>query len=92
MTGFACILELLVEPLYILSQKKKYYNIRVYTEPAASLLRCLMTFILVKGYADVVINILLFTVMSFCSYYLHNLLPRVSFVKGIIVKGIIITL
>ncbi|KAK3125020.1 hypothetical protein QOZ80_7BG0598920 [Eleusine coracana subsp. coracana] len=51
--GFACILELLAEPLYILSQKKKYYNIRVYTEPAANLLRCLMTFILVNRHANV---------------------------------------
>ncbi|TVT98448.1 hypothetical protein EJB05_12528 [Eragrostis curvula] len=51
--GFACILELLAEPLYILSQKKKYYNIRVYTEPAANLLRCLTTFILVKGHTKV---------------------------------------
>ncbi|RLM86852.1 hypothetical protein C2845_PM04G24770 [Panicum miliaceum] len=47
--GFACILELLAEPLYIISQKKKYYNIRVYAEPAATLFRCLTTFILVKG-------------------------------------------
>ncbi|XP_062187184.1 uncharacterized protein LOC133890704 isoform X1 [Phragmites australis] len=51
--GFACILELLAEPLYILSQKKKYYNIRVYTEPAAALLRCLTTFILIKGHIKV---------------------------------------
>lgn len=72
MAGFACILELLAEPLYILSQKKKYYNIRVYTEPAANLLRCLMTFILVNGHADVVINLRLYTVLSFCPCYLYN--------------------
>ncbi|GJN32320.1 hypothetical protein PR202_gb20819 [Eleusine coracana subsp. coracana] len=34
-------------------KKKKYYNIRVYTEPAANLLRCLMTFILVNRHANV---------------------------------------
>ncbi|CAL5072696.1 unnamed protein product [Urochloa decumbens] len=51
--GFACILELLAEPLYIISQKKKYYNIRVYVEPAATLFRCLTTFILVKGHIEV---------------------------------------
>ena len=55
MTGFACILELLAEPLYIISQKKKYYNIRVYAEPAATVFRCLTTFILVKGRIKVVI-------------------------------------
>ncbi|KAL5198277.1 hypothetical protein ABZP36_001789 [Zizania latifolia] len=48
--GFACILELLAEPLYILSQRKKYYEIRVYTEPVATLLRCFTTFIfIIKG-------------------------------------------
>uniref|UniRef100_A0A0D9WYW6 Protein RFT1 homolog n=1 Tax=Leersia perrieri TaxID=77586 RepID=A0A0D9WYW6_9ORYZ len=50
--GFACVLELLAEPLYILSQRKKYYQIRVYTEPVATLLRCLTTFIFVaKGHS-----------------------------------------
>ncbi|XP_073358569.1 uncharacterized protein [Aegilops tauschii subsp. strangulata] len=47
--GFACMLELLAEPLYILSQTKKYYIIRVYTEPTATLLRCLTTYIFIKG-------------------------------------------
>ncbi|XP_062190573.1 uncharacterized protein LOC133893544 isoform X2 [Phragmites australis] len=51
--GFACMLELLAEPLYILFQKKKYYKIRVYTEPAASILRCLTTFIFIKGHIKV---------------------------------------
>uniref|UniRef100_A0A453G3M5 Protein RFT1 homolog n=1 Tax=Aegilops tauschii subsp. strangulata TaxID=200361 RepID=A0A453G3M5_AEGTS len=51
--GFACILELLAEPLYILSQTKKYYIIRVYTEPAATLLRCLTTYIFIKGHIKV---------------------------------------
>ncbi|PNT75072.1 hypothetical protein BRADI_1g27357v3 [Brachypodium distachyon] len=51
--GFACMLELLAEPLYILSQTKKYYTIRVYTEPAATLLRCLTTFIFIKGHIKV---------------------------------------
>ncbi|ONM23672.1 lipid transporters [Zea mays] len=51
--GFACILELLAEPLYIISQKKKYYNIRVYVEPTATLFRCLTTFILIKGHIKV---------------------------------------
>ncbi|KAL6639275.1 hypothetical protein ACP70R_023005 [Stipagrostis hirtigluma subsp. patula] len=51
--GFACVLELMAEPLYILSQKKKYYIIRVYTEPAASVLRCLTTFIFINGHFKV---------------------------------------
>ncbi|KAF2922846.1 uncharacterized protein [Oryza sativa Japonica Group] len=50
--AFACVLELLAEPLYILSQRKKYYQIRVYTEPVATLLRCLTTFIFItKGHS-----------------------------------------
>ncbi|VAI50551.1 unnamed protein product [Triticum turgidum subsp. durum] len=51
--GFACMLELLAEPLYILSQTKKYYIIRVYTEPTATLLRCLTTYIFIKGHIKV---------------------------------------
>ncbi|KAF8644591.1 hypothetical protein HU200_066398 [Digitaria exilis] len=53
--GFACILELMAEPLYIISQKKKYYDIRMYVEPAATLFRCLTSFILVKGHIKVVV-------------------------------------
>ncbi|VAI62013.1 unnamed protein product [Triticum turgidum subsp. durum] len=53
MAGFACMLELLAEPLYILSQTKKYYIIRVYTEPTATLLRCLTTYIFIKGHIKV---------------------------------------
>ncbi|CAM0957342.1 unnamed protein product [Alopecurus aequalis] len=51
--GFACILELLAEPLYILSQTKKYYIIRVYTEPAATLLRCITTYVFIKRHVKV---------------------------------------
>lgn len=51
--GFACILELLAEPLYIISQKKGYYDMRMYTEPAATLFRCLTTFILIKRHVKV---------------------------------------
>nr|TKW09410.1 hypothetical protein SEVIR_6G092700v2 [Setaria viridis] len=77
--GFACILELLAEPLYIISQKKKYYNIRVYAEPAATLFRCLTTFILVKGHIKVHKLVLVslsqvvygaFIFFGYCSYFL----------------------
>ncbi|CAM0905884.1 unnamed protein product [Alopecurus aequalis] len=51
--GLACILELLAEPLYILSQTKKYYIIRVYTEPAATLLRCMTSYVFIKGHVKV---------------------------------------
>lgn len=69
MTALACVLELLAEPLYILSQRKKYYQIRVYTEPVATLLRCLTTFIFItKGHSKMVIAEV-FTLLTFYSTY-----------------------
>ncbi|BAT01524.1 Os07g0486100 [Oryza sativa Japonica Group] len=67
--AFACVLELLAEPLYILSQRKKYYQIRVYTEPVATLLRCLTTFIFItKGHSKMV-TAEVFTLLTFYSTY-----------------------
>lgn len=69
MTAFACVLELLAEPLYILSQRKKYYQIRVYTEPVATLLRCLTTFIFItKGHSKMV-TAEVFTLLTLYSTY-----------------------
>ncbi|KAL5722252.1 hypothetical protein ACHQM5_005793 [Ranunculus cassubicifolius] len=45
--GFACILELLAEPLYILSQNLLLLKLRLVVETAATLLRCMVTYILI---------------------------------------------
>ncbi|KAJ3678697.1 hypothetical protein LUZ60_002500 [Juncus effusus] len=45
--GFACILELLSEPLYILSQNMVLLRLRLVTESAATLFRCLTTYIFI---------------------------------------------
>jgi oligosaccharide translocation protein RFT1 len=46
-TGCACILELLVEPLYIVSQNLLLLKLRLIVETAATLLRCLTMYILI---------------------------------------------
>ncbi|KAB5573752.1 hypothetical protein DKX38_000946 [Salix brachista] len=45
--GCACILELLAEPLYILSQNLLLLKLRLIIETAATLLRCLTMYILI---------------------------------------------
>ncbi|KAA8539783.1 hypothetical protein F0562_026475 [Nyssa sinensis] len=50
--GFACILELLAEPLYILSQNLLLLKLRLMVETAATLLRCITTYILIVKQAD----------------------------------------
>lgn len=45
--GFACILELLAEPLYILSQNLLLLKLRLVVESAATLSRCITTYILI---------------------------------------------
>lgn len=45
--GFSCILELLAEPLYILSQNLHLLELRLIVETAATILRCLTTYILI---------------------------------------------
>ncbi|XP_058104416.1 uncharacterized protein LOC131248248 isoform X2 [Magnolia sinica] len=45
--GFACILELLAEPLYILSQNLLLLKLRLGVETMATLFRCLTTYILI---------------------------------------------
>ncbi|KAJ8752992.1 hypothetical protein K2173_008727 [Erythroxylum novogranatense] len=45
--GFACILELLAEPLYILSQNLLLLKLRLVVETAATLFRCLTLYILI---------------------------------------------
>lgn len=47
MTGLACILELLAEPLYILSQNLLLLKLRLIVETAATILRCMTTYILI---------------------------------------------
>jgi oligosaccharide translocation protein RFT1 len=46
-TGCACILELLAEPLYIVSQNLLLLKLRLIVETAATLLRCLTMYILI---------------------------------------------
>ncbi|KAK6115148.1 hypothetical protein DH2020_007417 [Rehmannia glutinosa] len=45
--GFACILELLAEPLYILSQNLVLLRLRLVVEAAATFSRCIVTYILI---------------------------------------------
>ncbi|XP_019240901.1 PREDICTED: protein RFT1 homolog isoform X4 [Nicotiana attenuata] len=45
--GFACILELLAEPFYILSQNLLLLKLRLIVESAATLSRCIATYILI---------------------------------------------
>ncbi|XP_057794953.1 uncharacterized protein LOC131011171 isoform X2 [Salvia miltiorrhiza] len=45
--GFACILELLAEPFYILSQTLVLLRLRLLAETAATLSRCIITYILI---------------------------------------------
>ncbi|KAI3935726.1 hypothetical protein MKX01_032910 [Papaver californicum] len=47
MAGFACVLELLAEPLYILSQNLILLKLRLVVETIATLLRCMTTYILI---------------------------------------------
>ncbi|KAG9459644.1 hypothetical protein H6P81_004152 [Aristolochia fimbriata] len=45
--GFACILELLAEPVYILSQNMLLLKLRMLVETMATVLRCLTVYILI---------------------------------------------
>ncbi|KAL6511898.1 hypothetical protein OROGR_021495 [Orobanche gracilis] len=45
--GFACIIELLAEPLYLLSQNLILLRLRLVVEAAATLSRCLLTYFLI---------------------------------------------
>ncbi|XP_009784279.1 uncharacterized protein [Nicotiana sylvestris] len=45
--GFACMLELLAEPFYILSQNLLLLKLRLIVESAATLSRCIATYILI---------------------------------------------
>lgn len=45
--GVACIMELLAEPLYILSQNMMLLRLRLVVETAATFSRCLMTYVLI---------------------------------------------
>ncbi|KAL7589643.1 hypothetical protein Lser_V15G35994 [Lactuca serriola] len=50
--AFACILELLAEPLYILSQNLLLLKLRLIVETAATLLRCLTVYIFIIMQVD----------------------------------------
>ncbi|CAK9139932.1 unnamed protein product [Ilex paraguariensis] len=50
--GFACMLELLAEPLYILSQNLLLLKLRLMVETAATLFRCVTTYILIVKQTD----------------------------------------
>ncbi|KAK3123228.1 hypothetical protein QOZ80_8AG0626740 [Eleusine coracana subsp. coracana] len=47
--GIACILELLAEPLYILSQNLFLLKLRLISEVVATLVRCITAYILIKN-------------------------------------------
>ncbi|TVU06071.1 hypothetical protein EJB05_49263 [Eragrostis curvula] len=47
--GFACILELLAEPLYILSQNLFLLKLRLISEVVATLMRCIRAYILLHN-------------------------------------------
>ncbi|XP_052174272.1 uncharacterized protein LOC127789330 isoform X2 [Diospyros lotus] len=50
--GLACILELLAEPLYILSQNMLFLRLRLIAETAATFSRCITTYILIVKQPD----------------------------------------
>lgn len=50
--GFACILELFAEPLYILSQNLLLLRLRLMVETAATLLRCVTTYTLIVKHTN----------------------------------------
>ncbi|XP_057952249.1 uncharacterized protein LOC131146589 [Malania oleifera] len=50
--GFACILELLAEPFYILSQNLLLLELRLFVETAATMFRCFTTYILIVKQTD----------------------------------------
>ncbi|XP_059634206.1 uncharacterized protein LOC132276673 isoform X2 [Cornus florida] len=50
--GFACIVELLAEPFYILSQNLLLLKLRLMVETAATLFRCMTTYILIIKRTD----------------------------------------
>ncbi|KAG8377986.1 hypothetical protein BUALT_Bualt08G0090800 [Buddleja alternifolia] len=50
--GFACVLELLAEPFYILSQNLLLLKLRLVVETAATLSRCIVTYVLIRKQVD----------------------------------------
>jgi len=54
MPGFACILELLAEPAYILSQSLVLLELRLMVETIATLLRCLTMYFLISKQIGIV--------------------------------------
>ena len=55
LTGFACVLELLAEPLYILSQNLLLLKLRLMVETTATIVRCMTTYILIIRQPNMVI-------------------------------------
>ncbi|KMT04892.1 hypothetical protein BVRB_7g170590 [Beta vulgaris subsp. vulgaris] len=52
LNGFACLLELLAEPFYILAQYLFCLKLRMFVESAATLSRCVTTYALIVGKSD----------------------------------------
>ncbi|XP_062092194.1 uncharacterized protein LOC133798039 isoform X1 [Humulus lupulus] len=78
--GFACILELLAEPLYILSQNLLLLKLRLMVETVATLLRCVTMYVFIVKQANmdkVIIFALSQTAYGAClflgywGYFLH---------------------
>ncbi|XP_059638370.1 uncharacterized protein LOC132280213 [Cornus florida] len=70
--GFACIAELLAEPFYILSQNLLLLKLRLMVETAATLLRCMTTYILIIKRTDMekaIVFALTQTAYGACSFF-----------------------
>ncbi|PIA63528.1 hypothetical protein AQUCO_00201103v1 [Aquilegia coerulea] len=71
--GFACILELLAEPLYILSQNLLLLKLRLIVESVATLLRCMTTYNLMVRQID----LMAYGACIFLGYWGYFLLFRI---------------
>ncbi|KAL2555966.1 lipid transporter [Forsythia ovata] len=82
--GFACILELLAEPFYILSQNLLLLRLRLVVESTATLSRCLTTYILILKQSSMekaiifALSQVAYGVSIFLGYWGYFLLYRAS--------------
>lgn len=67
MAGLACALELLAEPLYILSQNLLLLKLRLGVETFATLSRCLTTYIIIARQVNMVSAKIFFILFRFLS-------------------------
>ena len=55
--GFACVLEIMAEPFYILSQNLLLLKLRLVIETVATFMRCLTTYALIVKQTDTVTTV-----------------------------------